>query len=125
MSSLADLGLTPPQLAEVETLSEELVSAWLAATHAQPRLERPAGWFLAGVRSGNMPGLSVDASERRALHLAERRVSNLGHLIDSERELVAELFGHGGLLEQFDSPQLRERMLAHWRQVRLKDIPWP
>src|SRR5215471_2767216 len=72
MRTLAELGLTPAQLAEVEQLDAGLVHSWLVATNAARGLERPAGFFLSGVRSGNKPPGLGEEREAQTVELAAR-----------------------------------------------------
>jgi hypothetical protein len=122
---LEDLGLTPGQLAETRAAGEDLVGAWLEATRAQPRLERPAGFFLAGLRSGVAPAAQVDASERQAIHLAEVRVRNLWHVYPSRSEMLADVFERGGPLYRHDTPELRELMVSYWTTLVRAPVHFP
>jgi hypothetical protein len=124
---LADLGLTSAQLAEVRAVDNQLVRDWLEACGRRAGLRSPAGWFLAGVRSGNPPTHGVDESGKaQAVRLAERRIANLGHQLPSEAELLAELFGKRALLEAWaHDDELRARMLDTWKRQARTPIAWP
>lgn len=95
MLTLDDLGLTPKQFAETELADPQLVSAWLEAAGLNTGLKSPAGWFLAGLRSGQPPADLDDARRRRAVSNAEALVRNVGHAVPDVEELVASLFGPG------------------------------
>jgi len=119
MRTLAELGLTPAQLAEVEQLDAGLVHSWLVATNAARGLERPAGFFLSGVRSGNKPPGLGDEREAQAVELAARWLANAGWLLPTEAELTDALFGPHGRLRAWASDEpLRARMLAVWLELR-------
>ena len=120
--NLDQLGLTPSQQTELTTHDPNLVTSWLTAVAAARGLRSPAGWFLAGVRSGNMPSVQLGAAEQQAVRRAEARVRNIGYCLLTERELLDELYGRGGPLEHY--PNLnREQLLAQWRETHA--IPWP
>jgi hypothetical protein len=117
--TLDDLHLTPSQLAELNRLDAELVSAWLAATGAAGKLERPAGYFLTGVRSGNMPANLDDAVKRKQIHLAETYIRNAGCFLPTEAEFLDELFGYHGRLKAWAGDELlRRRMVDCWQAAR-------
>jgi len=62
----------------------------------------------------------------RAIHLAERRIANLGHVLPSEAELIEELFGKRALLEPWAHDEaLRARMVDAWRRQARAPIAWP
>jgi hypothetical protein len=85
------------------------------------------GWFLAGVRSGNLPGAVPEPERLTGIRLAESYIRNAGLYLPTEAELLDELFGRHGSLRAFaDDGELRARMLECWRQARrVPDIPWP
>jgi hypothetical protein len=90
--TLEDLALTPKQHAELTLAEPRVVSAWLEAVSLKSGLKSPAGWFLAGVRSGDTPPGLDDARERHAVIRAETLIANIGANIVSESELLDELF---------------------------------
>jgi len=121
-----ELGLTPGQLAEVEGCDAQIVAAWLEAVEHATGLRSPAGWFMAGVRSGNLPAVVDDARRAQAIRLAELRVRNIGHVLPDEHELREELFGKRALLEPWASDELLvARMLQLWREQVAPGIQWP
>ena len=124
---LEELGLTPLQLAEVQDSGSDLVQAWLGAVSARTGLRSPAGWFLAGVRSGNKPDVVQDARKLESLRLAERYLSSVACALPTEAELVDEVFGARGRLRPWASDeQLRARIVETWRRMRAPaPIPWP
>jgi hypothetical protein len=123
---LEDLALTPPARAELEAYPDELVQAWLQAVSRSHGIRSPAGFFLAGVRSGNMPGDLADERRSKAVYLAELWLRNVGHVIPSELELERVLFGPRQRLEPWAADdELRRRMLELWRSLRPAPISWP
>lgn len=124
---LRDLGLTSAQAAEVALAEERLVRDWLEACGRREGLRSPAGWFLAGVRSGSSPdGGPDEAGKALATRLAERRIVNLGHELPSEAELVEELFGRRALLEPWAGDrELVVRMVGTWKAQLRAPIRWP
>lgn len=52
------------------------------------------------------------------IHNALRWIENAGLHIDTEAELVAELFDPGKPLTMYRTVGLRDRMIAHWREHR-------
>ena len=116
--NLTELGLTPAQYAEMQELEEELVQAWLAAVSASSGLRSPVGWFLAGVRSGTLPGAVPDNKRLREVHLAESWIRNAGLFEPDEASLLDALFGEHGRLRSLDAPELRARMLSTWRSLQ-------
>lgn len=62
----------------------------------------------------------VDDTERETQALLiEHWITHAGGYIDLETELLDEVFGHHGRLYRWrDNPQLRQRVLDHWRQHR-------
>jgi len=124
---LADLALTSAQAAEVELADKALVADWLEACGRRKGLRSPAGWFLAGVRSGNRPdSLPDESGKTQAIRLAERRIANLGHQLPSESELIEEIFGKRALLEPWAGDEaLRARMVETWKHQARAPIRWP
>jgi hypothetical protein len=118
-----DLGLTPSQLAEVRDADKAQVGAWLEALASTPGLRSPAGWFLAGVRSGNRPNTFSDGVRAQAVHNAERFMINAGRDLPSEAEVLDELFGRHGVLRHWQDAELTARMVALWHEQRA--VPWP
>jgi len=117
--TLAELGLTPAQLAELEACDDALVEAWLAATSAAHGLRSPAGWFLSGVRSGNMPQSEPDRLRSLRVRQAERFVAAAGYVLESEAELVDYFFSRGGWLEPWAGDELlRARLTELWQRHR-------
>ena len=128
----------PPSI-ELEQTLRSAFSARPAQTGAM--LERVQRDFVSGrlyspwavvkaeiKRAGERAAVVVDGSpeRERAIHLAELRVRNIGHVLPSESELVEELFGKRALLEPWrEDAELRERMLQLWRERRrAPDIRW-
>jgi hypothetical protein len=125
---LHELGLTPTQLAELRDADQALVTAWLEATSKLAgELKRPAGYLLAGVRSGEPPAAQVDRERELQVHLAERFIVNAGWLLPTEAELVDELFGRHGKLRAWAGDELLvSRMVDTWKRARqVPDIQWP
>lgn len=115
--NLSDLSLTPGQQIELETFSPEYVQAWLEATEAQGNaINSPAGWFLAGLRSGRNPGdpsAQRDASREKLITLAERETRNALLYCPDDLDYLDAIFGqHGRLKAWADDQTLRARMLA-------------
>jgi hypothetical protein len=123
--NLSNLGLTPGQLAEVEDAGSELVAAWLRATEARHGLKSPTGWFLAGVRSGELPDAPSDSDRANRIRLAELRIRDLWHELPSEAELLEEVFNRQGLLYAYDSPELRELMVSYWTTLVRAPVHFP
>ena len=125
---LHTLGLTPAQLAELRDADQALVTAWLEATgKLAGELKRPAGYLLAGVRSGELPAAQVDRERELQIHLAERFIANAGWGLPTEAELVDELFGRHGKLRAWAGDELLvARMVDAWRRARtVPAIEWP
>ena len=125
---LHELGLTPTQLAELRDADQTLVTAWLEATgKLAGELKRPAGYLLAGVRSGELPAAQVDRERELQIHLAERFITNAGWLLPTEAELIDELFGRHGKLRAWAGDELLvARMVDAWRRARtVPAIEWP
>lgn len=117
MLEISDLGLTIFQMMEVDDTDPVAVDAWLAAA-ARPEIRNPTGYFLKGLRSGELPG---DNRPERAHDIlrAERWIENVGLLYDHEEPVIEELFGERGMLRhQAGDAQLQERLLALWRRHR-------
>jgi len=113
MTLLAELGLTPAQIHEVEETDDDLVTMWLAATASARGLKSPAGYFLAGIRSGQSPTNDADARVR----LARIRLRNLAHLFPTEDEALEEIFGQRGPLQHRAGDQvLRSEFAAIWHE---------
>jgi hypothetical protein len=108
--SLEALGLTPAQLVEIEQADDGLVAAWLAHVLTSHGVHSPAGLFLSGVRSGNMPGQLSDEQERKALARAERFIRQVGYICETEQELRAELAERKWPCD--------DRLVELWRVVR-------
>jgi hypothetical protein len=69
------------QLAELAQFDKALVEAWLeAVAHIGSEIHSPTGWFLAGVRSGRLPGAASEPERAQAIRLAERYLRNAGLL---------------------------------------------
>ena len=125
---LHTLGLTPAQLAELRDADQALVTAWLEATgKLAGELKRPAGYLLAGVRSGELPSAQVDRERELQVHLAENFIRNAGWGLPTEAELVDELFGRHGKLKAWAGDELLvARMVDAWRNARtVPAIEWP
>jgi hypothetical protein len=108
MLSLFDLGLTHMQMQEVAAADEVLVEAWLHAASA-PKIKTPAGYFLTGLRSGDMPlSQNIDA-RRAAVRLAELWIVNAGLYMPTGEEVLHELFERNGsrLHPWYDDEDLR------------------
>lgn len=59
-----------------------------------------------------------DVTRERAVRAARRFIRNIGHEIDSEAELVDDLYGWGGYLREYAGDVvLRDRMVALWREL--------
>lgn len=115
--NLAELGLTPTQHAELETHDPNLIEAWLNEIPTTAR--SPAGWFLAGIRTGRLPGEATEADRARAVRLAETWIRNAGHHEPTEESLLAALFDHGARLHPWhNDQQLRQRMTNLWRTTQ-------
>lgn len=113
--TLAELGLTPTQYAECESLDRTYVDSWLASLASTPNVKNPAGWFLAGIRTGRLPGEQADTSRTTKVRLAETWIRNAGHYEPSEQALLDALFGeHGRLKTWADDQALRDRMVKLW-----------
>jgi len=104
--TLAELGLTPSQLAEIEDLEPVLVEAWLSALSSAHGLRSPVGWFLAGVRSGIIPGAVTDNARIQA----ERYIRKVGYLHQTEDEIRDELASRRWPVD--------DRLVEIWRSVR-------
>jgi len=116
--TIDELGLTPAQLAELQACDASLVEAWLTAAAAAHGLRSPTGWFLSGVRSGNMPQSEPDRLRSLRVRQAERFVAAAGYVFESEDELVDYLFSRGGWLEPWAGDELLQaRLLALRQQV--------
>lgn len=116
MTYLSELELTPTQMNELEDSDPELVAQWLEAVSTKTGIKSPAGWFLAGIRSGKRPGEQHDPSRTKAVDLAERYIRNAGLYLPDETSVIDELFGQRGRLKTWTTdPTLQERMLIHWR----------
>lgn len=63
-----------------------------------------------------------DLTRERRIRNARRFIRNVGALIDTEDQLIGSLYGWGGygLREYADDTELRERMIAYWREIREK-----
>jgi hypothetical protein len=119
MLSLFDLGLTHMQMQEVAAADEVLVEAWLHAASA-PKIKTPAGYFLTGLRSGDMPlSQNIDA-RRAAVRLAELWIVNAGLYMPTGEEVLHELFERNGsrLHPWYDDEDLRAQMLDVWENER-------
>ena len=111
--------LTPAQRTEVDDLDTDLVDAWLEAYKVAPAtIKNPVGWFLNGVRSGNMPFEPSAMLDAQAEARAERYVRNAGYLLDRESELEDALWGDHGILRHSSNDALRERLLTLYRALR-------
>jgi hypothetical protein len=119
MREIKDLGLTIRQHEEVLGADPLLVAAWLDRID-DPSIDNPVGWFLTGVRSGIFPHQLADQSRSKAIHLAERFISNAGMLIPDEANLLHELFEAPSAMLRFyaDEEPLREKMLLLWKLER-------
>ena len=125
---LHTLGLTPAQLAELGDADQALVTAWLEETRKLAgELKRPAGYLLAGVRSGELPSAQVDRERELQVHLAENFLRTAGWGLPTEAELVDERFGRHGKLKAWAGDELLvARMVDAWRNARtVPDIQWP
>jgi hypothetical protein len=118
MTDLADLRLTPTQRAEVDQHEPAYIQAWLTELQTA-NAKTPAAWFLAGIRTGRLPGEHPDAEQARQTRLAETWIRNAGGYEPDEQSLLEGLFGeHGRLHPWADNQQLRNRMLELYRQER-------
>jgi len=115
MLGIDELGLTPIQVNEVRNADQNLVVAWLAAASA-PGVKSPTGLFLAGIRSGQTPGVVADATRARKTRTAMAWIRNVGAIV-SESEMIEELFdGTNAQLARWRSDEeLREQMNEAWR----------
>ena len=115
MLGIDELGLTPIQVNEVRSADQNLVVAWLAAASA-PGVKSPTGLFLAGIRSGQTPGVVADSVRARKVRTARAWIRNVGAIV-SESEMIEELFdGTNAQLARWRSDgELREQMSEAWR----------
>jgi len=115
MLGIDELGLTPIQVNEVGDTDPNLVVAWLAAASA-PGVKSPTGLFLAGIRSGQTPGVVADATRARKVRTASAWIRNVGAIV-SEGEMVEEIFdGTNAQLARWRSDdELRAQMHDLWR----------
>ncbi len=59
--------------------------------------------------------VELEDERERFVQLAENRLRNVGHMLESKAEVEAELYGGRGLLAPWaDDDELRGRMLAVW-----------
>jgi len=125
-----------------EALEQELIEAFRVRPEAQrAAVARVAAQFAAGKvhspwavvraeirRDAARAGVVADSSPERelAIHLAELRVRNIGHVLPDAHELREELFGRRALLEPWAGDELLvARMLALWREQVAPAIVWP
>lgn len=107
------------QMQEVAAADVALVEAWLHAAGA-PKIKTPTGYFLTGLRSGEMPlAQNIDA-RRSAVKLAELWIVNAGLYVPTAEEVLDELFERNSsrLHAWYDDEDLRAQMLDVWENER-------
>jgi len=121
MRELSSLGLTAAQHQEVLEADPLLVAAWLDRID-EPDVTSPVGFFITGVRSGEMPFRQNDEKRGKAVHLAERWLANVGLYVVNEADVRDELFDgpNARLWHWRDDEALREEMSARWRRERVR-----
>lgn len=110
MTTVAELGLTPTQHAELEKHPPDYVQAWLEQLDSTPDVKNRTGWFLAGIRSGRHPGQDDNQERARQAHLAETYIRNAGLYDPTPADLQDDLFGPNGRLRAWQDDQLKARM---------------
>lgn len=116
MTTIAELGLTPTQMAELEQHDQGYVTAWLEALDSTPQVKNRTGWFLAGIRSNRHPGQDDNQEKARQIHLATVYIDNAGLYLPTEAEVIDHFQGpHGRLRQWADDQRLSDRLVELWR----------
>lgn len=124
MTNLSELGLTPAQTAEVNKAPANLRNAWLdELERTRATIKKPAAWFLSALRTGAMPGATIDPTLAKQIRGAETWIRNVGGSLPLEDErIVADyLFDDYGLVPSCGDPALRDRLLEQWRSTHPAD----
>lgn len=100
----------------------------VAQRRKQGTVTSPWGLLASHLEKATAPLDDVTATDERdrdkAIRRAEQWMRAAGKHYDSEAEIIDELFGETAALSirLFDSPELRERMLRLWREVRPEGV---
>lgn len=118
-----ELSLTPNQLMEVDRLDRDFVDAWLAELDAKrATIKSPTGFFIAAIRTGQLPAASVATDHLKHIRGAERWIRNVGNLIPAEDETIAYDYLHSIVHTAHNQPTdhaLMELLMGQWRLTTL------